>query len=1465
MTDFVTTNHLDFASDAIDIEDHLLDVEDGGDNDLHLSPKQEQQRKATSLTGMEKPDSAEHYTEEDFAYMYQQGMTLQRLSICDSARMIVKNWVYDLKGNKILTRVDYLEELPSAEALAKAFTKEQWEEFLPDIVTRFEQNKEEYIQYLYDENHYNNTPRTKPDIRENLNYWIDRDDGNLGDLECRKWLELHLSYLNTALRLEIAPETKRSIKEALTTWPEIVVEETDADDPLGVVPDGADLLTGPTDEKYPPIVKRILDAIDGNQADRVERLITNILPEKLYPAAVDALMQKIEGKDVGGYQQRQAIRGLFLIGPPATDKATDPLITILNDSANENWMVAAKYLGKLNVERAIPDLVTMLLSSTSRFVREEAASALGYMDPPEGSGVVDALIEALRDDAPSVRGFSLQALGQIGRPLAEKAIPVIIDLAKGDPETSVIDSARTVLLIYFGITEADYASYGQAEKVARLQEIIEHINTNFGEAKISFKTEKAVLADESKAELLALSLYLEENKNIIQDSDLRIDVTCFVPQGGDDGFNIRFADARAQVTRLNLLTNDSVALPASFETNIVAQPLKHDQLPYDERYPNGGILIHASLEGAEAVEPTPEVERYLIDDTDKAFLLAKYAASLMLSSEMFEFKDRIGSRPTFNPRVHDRGAYMALSPEDQEAYIKRLEDNNEELRILPNSFYVRVDYTFTDNQNHLGRELQFESSGYLHSSQPWPRLQEYYDTCQTFYDEGSDARKWYTNADRDRHYSQNFVRSTLRPNGYKSEEVVTNQGRVALADVVWDPNDNDANVPTAQTPRDVVPVDSPEVADAFVRDVFMKKMREDMSDFDEYIGPYEFTVVKILTANEYNALETTDIKRNLCVDLATLFSEEETSGYEIQEGQFYVWTRFVFTDTQRYGAQNPSFSITNPFVLDEREDWNTLVAYYNNDETTGTWNYWYQDIDGDGFGNEDLNIYSNLGPRYYIKKEVSEPFDCDDSNASIGECVDAPPPPPELIPITSEKAAEDFVRKALVQKGADEMTDFWERIGSELDFSIKIIPASNYYKNHGTPSFETTELMFRDISEFATAESYDKYEIPEDKWFARVGVSFTDTQNHTADNNVEFDLNDIFHPESENTWRDIKAYYNQAQSPPDSWPVWYKDIDGDGYGNKDVTIRSNLTPVGYASEAEEMTALEEQEAALFAGRGEHMGDQGAGEAVGDTPPTTSRNSLPESKQISFEPGRLLLDDVSAIGPYVDQIETYLEAHELEKVTITLRGTSLEREEHTYGTSFTRDINKIFRMENGDQIFTEEMYTTSDTIQGESGAQTGGLRTVPGFVPKARANYIRELILQEIGESYRRRLKWKILDGKTAETTYVRVIPQDSLTASQAPPTPPPPIEPSDDAIRRSSEVLIMEGWNPMEMRRRDVRPGQYYLDRDGDGKPGTTPFQKVTGDGVQTMSFPKGAHRRTSEPRDDSPHFDSNDRNYEIQ
>jgi HEAT repeat protein len=151
------------------------------------------------------------------------------------------------------------------------------------------------------------------------------------------------------------------------------------------------------------------------------------------PLAANGLAARLTDADISVQSQAaQALRG---IGSPAIPALTE----MLKNPSSHTRSVAARTLGQMGIDEAIPLLVEVMRKDDFPFVRCEAATALGEIG---SQAAVFHLSVMLKDSDRSVRNSAARALRQTNTP---KAMEILRGYSQNMPQYSVATEMPTVL------------------------------------------------------------------------------------------------------------------------------------------------------------------------------------------------------------------------------------------------------------------------------------------------------------------------------------------------------------------------------------------------------------------------------------------------------------------------------------------------------------------------------------------------------------------------------------------------------------------------------------------------------------------------------------------------------------------------------------------------------------------------------------------------------------------------------------------------------------------------------------------------------------------------------------------------------------------------------------------------------------------------------------------------------------
>jgi HEAT repeat protein len=180
-------------------------------------------------------------------------------------------------------------------------------------------------------------------------------------------------------------------------------------------------------------VPALLEAL-GDRDEEVCREAAHALGKIGSPRAVPALIELLQSKSSG--RRSSAVSALGLIG---AEEALHPVLTLLKDDKCISRLAAVLALGQIVSQKAISALAELLQNNSEDIlVREWAARGLGRIgSEPE----VQLLLDALQDQARSVRHAAASALGQIG---SEQAVATLGEVLRFGPTSSRCDFAQAL-------------------------------------------------------------------------------------------------------------------------------------------------------------------------------------------------------------------------------------------------------------------------------------------------------------------------------------------------------------------------------------------------------------------------------------------------------------------------------------------------------------------------------------------------------------------------------------------------------------------------------------------------------------------------------------------------------------------------------------------------------------------------------------------------------------------------------------------------------------------------------------------------------------------------------------------------------------------------------------------------------------------------------------------------------------
>ena len=171
-------------------------------------------------------------------------------------------------------------------------------------------------------------------------------------------------------------------------------------------------------------------------------------------AAVPTMIALLEESDSNAAESTKlwAIKSLSLFGPLASE-ATPALVRLLNDPEQPPLprLAAIEALGRIGPAHpdALPAVIAVLESSAevqdgAAFERRVAAAEILELVGDSAAAAVPALMKAAANQSELLRRAAVNTLGMIG-PLAEPAVPLLVDIMIFDESLDVRDLAATAL------------------------------------------------------------------------------------------------------------------------------------------------------------------------------------------------------------------------------------------------------------------------------------------------------------------------------------------------------------------------------------------------------------------------------------------------------------------------------------------------------------------------------------------------------------------------------------------------------------------------------------------------------------------------------------------------------------------------------------------------------------------------------------------------------------------------------------------------------------------------------------------------------------------------------------------------------------------------------------------------------------------------------------------------------------
>ncbi len=170
-------------------------------------------------------------------------------------------------------------------------------------------------------------------------------------------------------------------------------------------------------------LQAIIDHLDPAQRDQAQRDIEAI--RRAGGTSYSRLLAIVRDSRYTS-DLRAAVCWVLAQGGSHSRRATPALLEALGDASANVRVAAAQALGQLGAHKAVPQLITSLVTDDDSEVRKAAAYALGLIGD---EGATRALVWTLtqKEGAPTVRGMAAESLANIGAKTATPALLAMLD------------------------------------------------------------------------------------------------------------------------------------------------------------------------------------------------------------------------------------------------------------------------------------------------------------------------------------------------------------------------------------------------------------------------------------------------------------------------------------------------------------------------------------------------------------------------------------------------------------------------------------------------------------------------------------------------------------------------------------------------------------------------------------------------------------------------------------------------------------------------------------------------------------------------------------------------------------------------------------------------------------------------------------------------------------------------------